>query len=72
VSQPNKTDGFYWFSCEKFTVGVEVLNGKIHVTAPITGKFIGQPLQNLLNWMYPMKGFLYKKIGDVENDNTVR
>lgn len=38
-------------SNEKFTVFVTERNGKIIDAAPLVRKFIGQPLQNLINWM---------------------
>jgi len=41
----------YWLSCHRFTVQVNTdMAGIIVWTAPITRKFIGQPLTNLLGW----------------------
>ena len=41
----------WWVSCPKFTVGVET--DELHTityTAPVTRKFIGQKLGNLVRW----------------------
>ena len=46
----------YWLSCSKFTVQVNTdESGKIVWAAPITRKFVGQPLANLLRWCGPHK-----------------
>ena len=38
-------------SCEKFTVGVKLSeDGIILDAAPIVRKFIGQKIENLINW----------------------
>lgn len=51
----------YWVSCKKFTVGVITLGrgsqAEICETAPITRKFIGQPLSNLAKWAQKLGGF---------------
>lgn len=57
-------DGFYWFSSNSMTFGVFVQEGKIHVTAPIAGTFLGQPLENLIKWMQRQKGFKYGKLSE--------
>jgi len=42
----------YWVSAPKMTVTVTVdENNIIKGTAPITQKFVGQKLDNLLDWM---------------------
>lgn len=44
----------YWLSCSRFTVQVNVDERNIIIwTAPITRKFVGQPLTNLLRWCAP-------------------
>lgn len=42
----------YWLSCTKLTVYAETDEAGIVLrTAPITRKFIGQDLNNLIRWM---------------------
>lgn len=50
----------WWFSSDKMTVSVSVENGIIVATAPITRKFIGQPLDNLVRWMRSLGGFRHE------------
>lgn len=41
----------YYLSSTRFTVQVNTdLNGVIRWTAPVAGKFVGQPLANLVRW----------------------
>jgi hypothetical protein len=41
----------YWISCNRFTVRAETDGqGRIISTAPITRRFIGQPIANLRRW----------------------
>lgn len=57
----------YWFTCTKFTVRVDVnAKGMIVWTAPITRRFIGQPLANLEKWVgactvLPLRDIPYNK-----------
>ena len=45
------------------TVAVEVNDAGIIVeAAPTVHKFIGQPLQNLFNWMQKQRGFIHDEI----------
>ena len=46
-----------WLSSKKMTVLVDVQDGLITEAAPVTRKFIGQPLQNLIRWMRKQGGF---------------
>lgn len=51
---------YWWFSSLSMTVVVIVYaNGVSHIvdTAPVTKKFIGQPLENLERWMSSQGGF---------------
>ena len=42
----------YWLSCKQFTVQVNVnAMRRITFTAPVTRKFLGQPLTNLTFWV---------------------
>ena len=41
----------YYLSCTKFTVQVNVEEGIIVWTAPITWKFVGQKFENLIKWL---------------------
>lgn len=48
-----------WLSCRQFTIQTNTdARGKIVWTAPITRRFLGQPLGNLVEWM--------RKIGEFE------
>lgn len=44
----------WWLSNQKMTVVVTVQGTKIIDTSPIVRKFIGQPFQNIVGWMYRM------------------
>jgi hypothetical protein len=56
---------YWWLSSLKMTVGVETdKNSKIVNTAPITHKFIGQPLANLESWMKRQGGFRKEQLED--------
>lgn len=46
----------YVLSSEAMTVGVTTKDGKIIETPPIAKKFIGQPLNNILDWMTKQGG----------------
>lgn len=41
----------YYVSCPTMTIQVDVIDGKIVKAAPIAKKFVGQPFNNLLNWL---------------------
>lgn len=41
----------YWFSTPRMTVAVEVKDGIIINSPPITRKFVGQPVENLKRWL---------------------
>lgn len=56
---------WYWLSSHRMTVGVSVVSGLIHTTAPIVSKFKGQPLKNLINWMSKQGGFKYDKLYNI-------
>jgi hypothetical protein len=47
----------YWLSSLKMTVGATTVAGVITETAPITRKFVGQPLENLVVWMRRQGGY---------------
>lgn len=50
----------FWFSTPRMTVYVGIDAGNvIRVTAPITRKFIGQPIRNLANWMRRQGDFFF-------------
>lgn len=54
---------FWWATCRRFTVGVEVADGKVASgSAPLVQKFVGQPIGNLWNWMTRIGGFAKKRI----------
>ena len=46
-----------WLSCKRFTVCVDVVDGRITETAPIVKKFRGQSIDNLRRWMTKLGGF---------------
>ncbi|HEY1876922.1 MAG TPA: hypothetical protein VGG66_05605 [Rhizomicrobium sp.] len=46
----------YWVSCDQWTVEVRAADGRITQAAPIVRRFIGQPLNNLLNWARGLGG----------------
>lgn len=49
-----------WLSCRDFTIQTNTdANGKIVWTAPITRRFLGQPLGNLVEWMRKIGGFQF-------------
>lgn len=50
----------YWVSSTKYTVTVLVIDDKVVWSPPLTKKFVGQPIQNLLNWFGKQKGFTYE------------
>lgn len=53
----------HWLSSKSMTVAVEVNDAGIIVeAAPTVHKFIGQPLQNLFNWMQKQRGFIHDEI----------
>ena len=41
----------YWVSTERVTGQVNTRDGMIVFTPPIWRKFLGQPFQNLKNWL---------------------
>ena len=47
----------HWVSTSKMTFEITVENGIIVDAAPIAYKFIGQPFENLRNWMIRQGGF---------------
>lgn len=54
----------YWVSSLKMTVGVQCDDAyRIISAAPIVRKFIGQPIQNLINWMDRQGGLIVKELG---------
>ncbi len=44
-------DADWWLSSVKMTIWVSVRNGTVIDSAPIARKFIGQPMDNLRQWM---------------------
>jgi len=44
----------WWLSNQKMIVRVAIQDGKIVDASPIVRKFIGQPFQNVVGWMYRM------------------
>lgn len=53
----------WWFSSNRMTVFVEVSeDGVVVQTAPVTRKFVGQPVANLERWMRKQGGFRKKEI----------
>lgn len=44
------------------TIAVDVLDGIIIEAAPIVHKFVGQPLDNLINWMKTQGEFMIEKL----------
>ena len=46
----------YWVSCNRFTVRVTVVDGRITDAAPVLRRFIGQPFDNLLAWARRLGG----------------
>lgn len=40
----------WWVSCPVWTVQVNTADGIILSTAPVTRRFVGQPLANLVRW----------------------
>lgn len=59
---PTDSDGWWWFSSDRMTVAVEVIDGKIARAAPIIYKFRGQPVENLVSWMQRQGGFRGRKL----------
>jgi hypothetical protein len=57
---------WWWLSCSRFTVGVEIKDGVIVDAAPIVRKFIGQPTRNLGRWMRGIGGFQAVRVGGAE------
>lgn len=52
----------FWLSCRKFTCRVYTdERGTITWAAPIARRFVGQPLENLLNWMQQFGGVLAER-----------
>ena len=51
-----------WLSCKKFTILVEVSEGKIVKAAPSARKFIGQPIENLKRWAKRFGGYIEKRL----------
>ncbi len=53
----------YWLSTYHMTVYVETdVNNRITRTAPITRKFIGQPITNLTYWLSKQGGLLIARL----------
>ena len=51
----------YWLSTNKMTVMVETDDKEIiKDSPPIVRKFIGQPINNLINWLKKQDGFQMK------------
>lgn len=48
----------HWVSCQAFTVHVASEDCRIVSAAPIVRRFVGQPLDNLLNWVRKQPGSL--------------
>lgn len=46
----------YWVCCDRFTVLVRAEEGRITEAAPIVRRFVGQPMNNLLNWARGLGG----------------
>lgn len=57
-------DGFWWCSTSFATFGVTVHDGLIvrEKSAPLSGKFGGQPLDNLLSWLRKDPNFKAKRL----------
>jgi hypothetical protein len=53
----------YWISNRVFTVRVEATDGVITEAAPIVRKFLGQPIDNLLNWARRQGGLIVETWG---------
>jgi hypothetical protein len=53
----------YWVSSTIGTCFVETKQGVIIDTAPLWGKFIGQPLSNLTRWL-SNKGLIVREVVD--------
>lgn len=51
----------YWISTEKWTVEAQCRGITIMYTAPLTARFIGQPIGNLLNWARQFGGLRWEK-----------
>lgn len=47
----------YWMSCNQLTVQVNEENGVIVWTAPVTRKFVGQPVSKLRWWLREFGGY---------------
>lgn len=47
----------FWLSTSRMTVLAVVQEGLVIETAPITHKFVGQPIGNLVGWMRKQPGF---------------
>ncbi len=59
----------WWFSCKKLTVLVVENEGIVVRTAPVTGKFVGQPVADLEKWMTKLGSF--RKAILTESDTMV-
>jgi hypothetical protein len=57
--QDASPDGFWFLTTSFATFGVTVKNGLVvrEDSAPISGKFAGQPFANLIQWLKKDRGF---------------
>lgn len=62
--------GHYWLSCTKMTVYAEVgEDERIIKTAPITRKFVGQPLHALEHWLAGFGGYVRAELAKTEESH---
>ena len=56
------SNGPWWFSCKKFTVRIVVRDNLSVESAPVTRRFVGQPVVNLKTWFESFGGFECQKL----------
>lgn len=65
------TDKYYWVSTKRMTGLVTVRDGRVVLAPPILRKFLGQPVNNLINWLMKQEGFKLEDMDcEEEYDDT--
>ena len=57
-----------WLSSRRMTIAVDVVNGIIVETPPVVGKFVGQPIWNLIRWMRKQGGLRTEWLKGSQNE----
>lgn len=60
---------WYYISTNRWTVAVDVIDGRILKSPPITRRFVGQPIGNLIGWAHK---FGYVTVGCFPDDKEGR